>query len=170
MNQRRVLFGVAAVVLLLVVFFVLRPETEVEPGAAGAEGPVAGAPGVTWTSSRLREQQPPEAKGSGDVRGQQRQWLTPRVDRAMIEADGALEVEVRRGGAAVEGAEVRLYWRGERDPNTSRASGAPTARARRTSGRARAATSSPRRSRARRPRASCWRGRRVRRSRSSCWS
>jgi hypothetical protein len=51
------------------------------------------------------------------ARGSAEAGSTPSLAQPPSEKDGALEVEVLAGERPVPGANVRLYWRGPRDPN-----------------------------------------------------
>lgn len=119
--SRRACLAVAAVVIAAAAWLLLRGPGEArrpQAGPAQGEAPSGGGPAATTWSSGRAARRTGEAARAEEPRGAEAALLTPPVDRAMTEAEGLLEVEVRARGAPVEAAEVRLYWRGARDPNT----------------------------------------------------
>ncbi len=112
----RKLVIVAAIVVAvgLVLAFLWHKDGPGGAVAAGHEQATEPRPGSTARGGTALQTESPEdlgARGSADA------GSTPALAQAPSEQDGVLEVEVLAGERPVPGANVRLYWRGARDPN-----------------------------------------------------
>lgn len=66
---------------------------------------------------KARVDAPPPRPQDPKGRGPEVPRDTPTLEHAATEAEGVLEVEVLTQGQPIPGANARLYWHGERDPN-----------------------------------------------------
>ncbi|WP_224360959.1 carboxypeptidase regulatory-like domain-containing protein [Hyalangium versicolor] len=110
----RKLFVAAAILVVagLIVFFAVSQE--------GAESSPSASPEKLGASKPApRTVRVVQAGNPADVgaRGTAEAGSTPSLSQAPSEQDGVLEVVVMAGEKPVAGAEVKLYWRGPRDPN-----------------------------------------------------
>ncbi|HEX8819427.1 MAG TPA: carboxypeptidase regulatory-like domain-containing protein [Archangium sp.] len=108
---------VAAAVLVglgLVLLFSMRPgDSEGAPDGNLPEATSEREKATGRAGTVLQPESPEDlgARGTADA------GSTPTLARAPSEKEGVLEVEVLAGERPVPGANVRLYWRGARDPN-----------------------------------------------------
>ncbi|MFL5349639.1 MAG: carboxypeptidase regulatory-like domain-containing protein [Hyalangium sp.] len=86
------------------------------PGADSGSTQASAPAGRAGTVLQPESPEDVSAKGSADP------GSTPALAQAPSEQDGVLEVEVVAGEQPVPGANVRLYWRGPRDPNLNEVS------------------------------------------------
>ncbi|MBS2021416.1 MAG: carboxypeptidase regulatory-like domain-containing protein, partial [Deltaproteobacteria bacterium] len=121
MTQRKSMMIAVAILALGALWFLRASGPETVPIAALPQEaePAVQAGTTTWSADRELRAHRVEASEAKGQEAKERQWLTPLLERAATEADGALEVTVSGRGQPHANAEVRLYLRGERDPNTS---------------------------------------------------
>ncbi|MFL5347186.1 MAG: carboxypeptidase regulatory-like domain-containing protein [Hyalangium sp.] len=112
--MRKLIIAAILVAVGLVLVFLWRQ--------AGSDGASSAGPAQTAESRQApagRGGTAPQNESPEDLgaRGGADAGSTPALAKAPTEQDGVLEVEVFAGERPVPGANVRLYWRGARDPN-----------------------------------------------------
>jgi hypothetical protein len=105
---------IATALLLALGLVLLFTSRSAEPGAPEEKGQEATATRRAERAGTVLQPESPEDVGA---RGTADAGSTPSLAQVPSEEDGVLEMEVLAGEHPVPGANVRLYWRGTRDPN-----------------------------------------------------